>query len=399
MISLAMIVRNEAARLPACLQSVEGAVDEVVVVDTGSRDDTPELARRQGARVYDWPWRDNFAAARNESLRHALGDWVLVLDADERLLRSSIGIVRAVAALRDVAGADCRVVSALPPGQPSAVIAAWYCRLFRRGPGIRFEGRVHEQIAPAIRAAGGVIVRSDVAIAHLGYAEPNADKLGRNLALLRRQLAEHPGDAFTLFNLGLTLASGGDRSEAAAALECALRAPERPLPRDLRGVAWMKLAEGHLARGDWEAAGRAAERALAEEPDLGLARYILGRALFEQGDIDGAGRHFRRLAGATSDALGMALHPRLVALANALVELRQRRFAEAAHTLESVAVDDPTGEIAFQLGNAYLGLGRLDAAASAYTRAQGAGFASPHLERRLLLARRLTAAPALASAR
>ena len=78
-ISLTMIVKNEAATLPTCLDSVKDIVDEIIVVDTGSRDRSREVAEQHGARVFDFPWTDSFAAARNESLRHANGTWLLWL--------------------------------------------------------------------------------------------------------------------------------------------------------------------------------------------------------------------------------------------------------------------------------------------------------------------------------
>src|SRR5262249_23051971 len=84
-VSLCMIVRNEEANLPGCLESVADLVDEMVVVDTGSTDRPKGVACRYGARVFDFPWVDHFAAARNESLRHARGRWVFWLDADDRL--------------------------------------------------------------------------------------------------------------------------------------------------------------------------------------------------------------------------------------------------------------------------------------------------------------------------
>ncbi len=80
-----MIVRNESAHLADCLGSVADLVDEIVVVDTGSTDGTRDLAARFGARVYEFTWVDSFAAARNESLRHATGDWIFWLDGDEFL--------------------------------------------------------------------------------------------------------------------------------------------------------------------------------------------------------------------------------------------------------------------------------------------------------------------------
>ena len=83
--SLCMIVRDEERYLAGCLESVVDLVDEIVVVDTGSTDSTPDIARRFGARVFNFQWVDDFSAARNESLRHATGEWIFWLDADERL--------------------------------------------------------------------------------------------------------------------------------------------------------------------------------------------------------------------------------------------------------------------------------------------------------------------------
>ena len=95
LLSLAMIVRDEASDLPRCLDSARGMVDEMVVVDTGSADATRDVAAAAGALVHDVPWRDDFAAARNASLDLCRGRWVLVLDADEVLAPSSAGLLRA----------------------------------------------------------------------------------------------------------------------------------------------------------------------------------------------------------------------------------------------------------------------------------------------------------------
>jgi tetratricopeptide (TPR) repeat protein len=384
-----MIVRDEGPRLAACLASAARAVDEAIVVDTGSRDDTVAVAERAGARVVHWAWREDFAAARNESLRHARGEWVLVLDADERLAPGAAALVREATARSAAAGLDCRLVSALPAGQPSPAIAAWYCRLFRRRPGVAFEGRIHEQVAPSIRRAGGRIERSGVVILHEGYAQPAPAKLARNLHLLELELAERPDDGFARLNLGLTLMAAGRAAEAATALAGALAAAAPPLGAELRSVAWLHLAELAARDGRWTEAETASREALAGAPDLVVARYLLGRARFEQGDVDGAARLFAGLAGAGPDALGMSLRPELAATALALCRLRARRFAEAAALLEPVAALDAGGESAFHLGNARLGLGDLAGAADAYREAQARGFSHPALERRRALCARL----------
>src|ERR1700735_3067517 len=84
-VSLCIIARNEAANLAACLAPLLPLVHETIVVDTGSTDGTQAIATQHGARVFDFPWCDDFAAARNESLRYATGDWILWMDADDRV--------------------------------------------------------------------------------------------------------------------------------------------------------------------------------------------------------------------------------------------------------------------------------------------------------------------------
>ncbi|MGH9426892.1 MAG: glycosyltransferase family 2 protein, partial [Terriglobia bacterium] len=84
-LSLCMIVKNEQRWLEDCLNSVKELVDEMIIVDTGSRDNTVEIAQRFGARLFDHPWSGDFSEARNHSLGSATGDWILVLDADEKL--------------------------------------------------------------------------------------------------------------------------------------------------------------------------------------------------------------------------------------------------------------------------------------------------------------------------
>lgn len=395
MISLTMIVKNEAASLAACLRSAEPAVDEIVIVDTGSTDGTIDIAKAHGARVVEWAWRNDFAAARNQALGHATGDWVLVFDADERLGTGAATRVRELCAGGAADGFNCRLVSTLPPTEPSPTIVHWYCRLFRRRDGVAYEGRIHEQIAPSIVRAGGRIAQSDIVILHEGYAVPSPAKLERNIALLRLELAERPADAFARFNLGLALVTAGDLAAGRDTFQSIATLARNPLPRFLQAVTWMKLAELQLADGTWRAAAAAAEHALAIEPDLALARFTLGRALFEQGALQAAGLLFDELVDAPADALGMTLHPRLIATARAVVMLRQRRGADAAAILEPVAADDPTGESLFHLGNAYLTLGRLGDAATAYRSAYVRGLRDPGLDRRLALCTKLhDAAPA-----
>ncbi|HLG73297.1 MAG TPA: glycosyltransferase family 2 protein, partial [Chloroflexota bacterium] len=173
-ISACLIVRDEEVHLPRCLGSIQGKVDQIVVVDTGSQDRTVDLAQNAGAEVHHFDWRDDFSAARNESLRHATGDWIIWLDADDELVESQPG------ALRDL----CRQGAAwgffldvhCPGGDDSAstpVVRQW--RLFPRAAGVRFEGRIHEHpAAPRTIGMDDVLQQDAVHVLHWGYAAGEA---------------------------------------------------------------------------------------------------------------------------------------------------------------------------------------------------------------------------------
>lgn len=104
-LSLCMIVRNEEQNLSECLDSVKNVVDEIIVIDTGSTDETVGIAESYGAQVEHFPWCDDFSKARNESIKYASGDWILWLDADERLLPESIPVLQDL--LRPVKNPRC----------------------------------------------------------------------------------------------------------------------------------------------------------------------------------------------------------------------------------------------------------------------------------------------------
>jgi tetratricopeptide (TPR) repeat protein len=215
--SLCMIVRNEEANLPACLGTVADLVDEIVIVDTGSTDGTKEAARRFGAKVIDFTWVDSFAAARNESLRHATGQWVLWLDADDRLDEDNRARLRnLLAGVTDENAAYVMKCLCLPDPVTETVTAVDHVRLFRRHPELRWEYRVHEQILPALHRLGYEIRWSDVAVRHTGYQDPELRrrKLERDLRLLRLEDAECPDHPFTLFNLGSVYQELGRLDEA-----------------------------------------------------------------------------------------------------------------------------------------------------------------------------------------
>jgi tetratricopeptide (TPR) repeat protein len=276
-LSVCMIVRDEAADLPRCLASLAGVGDELVVVDTGSRDATPELAVAAGARLIRSAWQRDFAAARNVSVEAATGDWCVVIDADEELPPPVRAVLRATIERADAAGLMGLSVLQRNLSAPGA-LTAWedlpLVRVFRRAPAVRYEGRIHEQVTPSIMRAGGRIGASDLYLLHHGYARSTAQgglaRAHRNLALIEDALRDTPDDAYLLFQLGATRKAIGDPA-AGEALDRALaidaRAAVKALSAEAEAAARMKLAQLALARGDDRAAVDEARRCLALQPD------------------------------------------------------------------------------------------------------------------------------------
>jgi GT2 family glycosyltransferase len=231
-VSLCMIVKNEEHNLPDCLASVADLVDEIVVVDTGSTDRTKEVAARFGARVFDFPWVDSFAAARNESLRHATGDWAFWMDADDRLDDDNRARLRALlAGLGEENAAYVMKCLCVPDSQTQDGTVVDHVRLFRNRPDVRWDYRVHEQILPAVRESKAEVRWTDVVVRHVGYTDPplRRRKLERDLRLLRLEDAERPDHPFVLFNLGSVSQELG---QLEGALDYFRRSLERSHPAD-----------------------------------------------------------------------------------------------------------------------------------------------------------------------
>jgi len=187
-ISLALIARNEEAHIERCLKSASGLAEEMIVVDTGSTDRTKEIAITCGARVLDFPWIDDFSAARNQALEAAHGKWILVLDADEYLPPASIQGIRALTSSADAANCAYYLVNKSTKDDGRTGISGLIVRLFPNDPRVRYEWPVHEQVVTSLQRANIPIENTQIEIIHTGYSssEVNAAKQERNLRILER---------------------------------------------------------------------------------------------------------------------------------------------------------------------------------------------------------------------
>jgi tetratricopeptide (TPR) repeat protein len=348
-ISLCMIVRNEERFLDGALASVQGVVDEICIVDTGSTDDTLAIAERYGARVTHLPWTDDFSAARNAALAMASRRWILVLDADERLAPESRDELRALGTqptngrgrwiwCRNLVDVDRRIAAST-----NAIV-----RIFPNDPAVRYRGRLHEFVARSGEEFSLEADRTKIEILHLGYQPAiiaERDKGRRNLQLSRAEVEAHPSDPAHLYNYAMSAALAGERDVAVEQLERVIALTDGT-PRGFRPQALTMLSTFYLEAERFADALAAAESCVAIVPSLPDAHFARGRALaaldrlHEARDAFGAaiangstgGEHFI----VEDEIPAWKAHSELAATL-----AREERFADARRWLELALVNRP----------------------------------------------------------
>jgi glycosyltransferase involved in cell wall biosynthesis len=270
-LSLCMIVKDEERNLPRCLDSVRGLAGELIIVDTGSTDETPRIAAGYRAEVIPFDFRTvDFAAARNCAIAHATGRWILMLDADETLDRASAPIVEKLVALGENAGYFLeRHNHASDSSNPTT---DYVIRLFPNRPNYRYRGRVHETIDAAILSGGGGLRKTEICIDH-NFASDRESRRRKNhwyIEILKEEIAADPSDDSRLDFLAAEYHQLGMFDEATGIAERIVRM--RPL--DAR--AHLFLGTYHLVyQSDLVRARADFNQALKLRPDYPEARSFL----------------------------------------------------------------------------------------------------------------------------
>ncbi len=287
LIGVHIIIKNEAELLPDCLESVKDA-DELIIVDTGSVDGSDEIAKAYGAKVIYTEWTHSFAASRNEALLHATTDWIIYIDADERL----VGGIEAVRTLLQ----DTKNTEAFTVLIENVLGATLEDRLFHRAvrifqnrKGFAFHGAIHEDIGPSIIDKCGIASIQDAPLhlLHLGYLPQqmsSKNKVARNEAILKKGLAEQPSHPFYLYHMGITCCQSGRLEEAVeymskALVHAANSASFRPtLVRDLVKI--------RIERQEAIPSEMLLRQEIRTYPDYADLHFWLGQTLEMQGQLD-----------------------------------------------------------------------------------------------------------------
>jgi Flp pilus assembly protein TadD len=333
-LSVCMIVKNEEKYLPGCLESLKPIADEMIIVDTGSKDATRDIAEIFGARVFDYEWQGDFAAARNISLEHASGDWILVMDADERIAPSDHEILRSLIVKHDNDNiaflmtarnytyifngvgwfANDGAYDAFETG--CGWIPSTKTRLFKSSPQIRFEYPVHELVDPSLDRTGCAITQCDVPVHHYGcldsahaskkssqYSAISRDKLTKmdndpkvlkELAVRSSMLCDYE-EAINLWhrlariqpknpNVHINLSAIYDKLGRFREAKSAARKATMVAPKIKEG--YLNLGRSELLLGNYAAACKTFKKILSKEKGYYSAIFLLGSAQICNGQAD-----------------------------------------------------------------------------------------------------------------
>ncbi len=257
-LSICMIVKNEEKFLPACLTSIAPIADEIIIIDTGSNDQTINIAKQFNAKIIEIPWENNFSTARNISLQHATSDWIFVIDADEIMTSSDLILIENAIhhpmvdayqiITKNYTNATQSSHFTPTPNHPHShnfpgYVPSIKVRLFKNKPDYRFQGDVHELIDNSIINSAGKLELLPISIHHYGELKNNtSEKLNLHLQLNKKKVEEDPKNEKALFDLAMQQKLTNQPQEALSTLNLLLIHNPTHIPAYIeQGICYTKL--------------------------------------------------------------------------------------------------------------------------------------------------------------
>lgn len=360
-LSVCMIVRDEKKLLLRCLKSVRAVADELIVVDTGSTDGTISVAKDFGARVFHFEWCDDFAAARNESIRHATSDWILQIDADEELLSAGIRDLKDCMLESTVL---CYVIRCDNGPRCAGRRFHWLGRLFRNHPRIKYDRPYHESVDKSVEELiteeprWQILHEASITIRHYGYQlSERHRKYERGIPIMTSYLEENPNDSFILTKLGNAFGGLGRYDEAEGYLKRALKI--EPDSSETNYSLGVTLGQ----RNKLEAGIRCFKKAIATDPDFAEAYASLGAIYLQKEMLDSAIFELKK---------ALAIDPDLLlghSTLGAAYYMKGMLDEGIAHYRSVLRIHDDNANAHFNLGVAYSTKGMINETISEYKNA------------------------------
>ncbi len=319
-----MIAKDEEQFIGDCLASVHGLVDEIIVLDTGSTDTTAAIAKKHGAQVFPFVWTNDFSAARNAALAHAKGDWILVLDADEKLDPSQHNMIRQCLENKDIGGYRVPIFNyshdSHVPGWSSVIDSAHargfpgfiltrVVRLFKRRPEITYRFSVHEGVEFSIEEHHGKLVQAPFVIHHYGALRGTASsafKQQNYFSLVQQDCQRYPTHPKPFYELGIGYMDLGELDKAKEAFEQAIANNQQYL------IPFHHLGEIACRKGEVEKAKELFEKSLSLHPEYEETYFRLGQVCIALQDHDNAQKSWEN---------ALARNPRSIRYFDALIQL------------------------------------------------------------------------------
>ncbi|MCX6154856.1 MAG: glycosyltransferase family 2 protein [Candidatus Kapabacteria bacterium] len=213
-ISIIILAKNNEATIGRAINSMKELVTQIVVVDTGSTDNTVAICTRLGAEVHFYKWVNDFSATRNYALRLCRCNWVIILDSDEAIELDSIKEHLELLKNPNNHAINVRLINIMKDSDSLIETEHRYTRIFRNNPAFKFTGTIHEQIRPSIEEAGYDIIDTEIKIYHYGYSSNQREKGERNREMLLNEIKMNPGDDWLKYHLAETEFALANNDEA-----------------------------------------------------------------------------------------------------------------------------------------------------------------------------------------